>query len=159
MGAGATLRIDANETTNIGVMKNATLELNANYANNGNFGFFAAGQISGTGNLSLNGNVTNRLYNTSNTFTGTLTLTRGQTQFVETGSLGAGTTINIDSGGSGEAETQLLQYVGLGTTAQIVSQDINITGTSNARTKGVGAYGASSLELAWRKVRTRPSTF
>ena len=147
VGSGATLQINAAETSNIGVMKNATLNLNANYTQNGNSAFFSAGQITGAGALTLNGNVTNRLNHANNTFGGGLTFTRNQTQFVDAGSLGSGT-ITIDSGGSTEAETQLLQYVGLTQTVETVSNNITITGTSGARQKGVASYGVGQLVIA-----------
>jgi len=147
VGSGATLQINAAETSNIGVMKNATLNLNANYTQNGNSAFFSAGQITGAGALILNGNVTNRLQHVNNTFGGGLTFTRNQTQFVDAGSLGSGT-ITIDSGASTEAETQLLQYVGLTQSVETVSNNITITGTSGARQKGVASYGVGQLIIA-----------
>lgn len=148
VGSGATLQVNAAETTNIGVMKNGTLNLNgANYTQNGNSAFFAAGQIIGAGALILNGNVTHRLNNPNNTFAGGLTFTRNQTQFVDAGSLGSGT-ITIDSGASTEAETQLLQYVGLTSTVETISNNLTITGTSGNRQKGVASYGVGQLVIA-----------
>ncbi|MFO1436672.1 MAG: autotransporter-associated beta strand repeat-containing protein [Verrucomicrobiaceae bacterium] len=159
VGSGATLQVNAAETTNIGLMKNGTLNLNgANYTQNGNSAFFAAGQVTGTGALILNGNVTNRLNNVNNTFSGGLTLNRGQAQFTDSGSLGTGT-ITIASGASTEAETQLLQYVGINPSVETVSNAVNITGSDAARQKGFGAYGVGQLVVAGTVTVASPNLF
>jgi len=158
VGAGATLQINTAETTNIGVMKNASLILNANYVQNGNSSFFSAGQITGTGSLTLNRNVTNRLNHVNNTFSGGLFLNRGLGQFTDAGSLGSGT-ITIDSGASTEAETQLLQYVGITPGVETISNNIVIAGASVNRQKGVASYGVGQLVIGGSVSVASPNLF